>query len=135
VRVWRVAHESARYKSFPAGPYSHGTELERETAERIDAMRWDHYDDRHNTPHSDPTLRLIQENERCGFDSREALDGWFDGWTKLLTECGFRVYVYDVPDWAARVGRHGQTLFVGDEAVEVKTEPFTWATEQLELPA
>jgi len=133
VRVWRVAHETARYLSFPAGPYSHGDSLGSETSERIDPMRHDHCDDRHPSPHWDRTLGGIDAHERCGFGSREALDGWFDGWTTLLVECGFRVYVYDVPDWACRVGEHGQTLFRDDEAVEVLTEPFVWTVGQPSL--
>ncbi|MER5894745.1 hypothetical protein [Streptomyces sp. NPDC001876] len=121
--------------SFPAGPYCHGSELDSDTAERINDMRYAHCDDRHPSPHWDRTLNLIRDEERCGFNSREALDGWFEGFTKLLAECGFRVYVYDVPDWACRVGEHGQTLFVADEAVEMRTEPFAWTAEQLKLPA
>ncbi|QNE74023.1 hypothetical protein F0344_04865 [Streptomyces finlayi] len=135
MRVWRVAHENARTSGFPAGPYAYGGALDEATAERIDSMRWDHCGTRHPCPRDDSSLGDIAERERCGFNSREALDGWFDGWTKTLSECGFRIWVYDAPDWACRVGEHGQTLFVADEAVEVRTEPFTWAVEQLPLPA
>lgn len=124
MRVWRVAHESARVMSFPAGPYAYGTSLGEDTNERIDPMRWEHTDERHPCPSFDKTLRTIRPEERCGFDSREALDDWFDGWTTTLAECGFRVYTYDIPDWAVRVGALGQALFLADEAVEVGTEPF-----------
>lgn len=98
-------------------------------------MRYEHSDDRHPSPHWDRTLSGISLDERCGFASRESLDGWFAGFTALLAECGFRVYVYDVPDWACRVGEFGQVLFRDVEAVELRNEPFVWTTKQLELPA
>ncbi|MGW3674660.1 hypothetical protein [Streptomyces sp. NPDC005166] len=78
----------------------------------------------HPEPRRDPDLRGIDEHERCGFDSIDALDEWFDGWATALAGCGFVVTVYDVPDWAVRVGRHGQIVFDAAEAVEVDRYPF-----------
>ncbi|MBB4702920.1 hypothetical protein [Sphaerisporangium siamense] len=75
--------------------------------------------DSHPTPSLDPLLNGVDHAERCGFGSREALYQWFDGYTSLLHECGFREYVYEVPDADVRVGQVGQAVFSSLSASEV----------------
>ncbi|MEU8792192.1 hypothetical protein [Streptomyces sp. NPDC048643] len=87
----------------------------------------------HPSPYADADLRGISSHERCGFDSREALSDWFEGFLPLLVECGFRVYTYDVPDFACRVGRAGQAVFDQYEAKELSVEPFALKPQQIAL--
>ncbi|MET8691759.1 hypothetical protein ABZV65_04340 [Streptomyces bauhiniae] len=76
----------------------------------------------HPAPFFDDDLRTIQVHERCGFNSREALDCWFAGWTGPLSECGFRVWVYEVPDGDVRVGAvGGQVVFDPAHAELIET--------------
>ncbi|MER7688336.1 hypothetical protein [Streptomyces sp. NPDC097610] len=69
--------------------------------------------------------------ERCGFDSLDALNAWFEGWGEALSECGFQVWEYEVPDWAVRVGAYGQALFHAEEAVEISAYEFTYSQPAL----
>jgi hypothetical protein len=94
-------------------------------------MASDHSNTTHPSPYADPLLMGIQSYERCGFDSLDALNAWFDGWTEALADCGFEVWAYDVADWAVRVGAHGQVVFDAREAVELDRHEFT--PEQLAL--
>lgn len=130
MRVWRVAHESVLYHGFPSGPYSGGAEL---TASVRDDMYADHCDDDHPAPDADPKLRGIRDTQRCGFNSPDALYEWFAGWTAVLDASGFRVWEYDVPDWACKVGAKGQVVFTADEAIERGCEPLNLKPEQLTL--
>ncbi|QAY26961.1 hypothetical protein SEA_SHAWTY_37 [Streptomyces phage Shawty] len=130
MKVWRVAHKAVRESGFPTGPYS-CSGLDPDQAQAVWNMAGDHSDGRHPTPYADPELWSIQSHERCGFASPDDLNGWFDGWGDALSRAGFAVYVYDVPDWAARVGRFGQVVFAADEAVEL--ERYDFAPEQLTL--
>lgn len=134
MRVWRVAHESAQFEGVPAGPYACGAELPEGVAAKLHRMFEEHCDHEHPSPfHPDSGLRGINPNERCGFDSREALSDWFEGFLPLLAECGFRVYTYDAPDFACRVGFAGQTVFDKYEATELTAEPFALKPQQIAL--
>jgi len=123
MRVWRVAHKTATQNGFPSGPYN-GKGVPVEQYELLWSMGSDHSDAYHPSPYADPELHHIAAHERCGFNSLNALNKWFDGWVEALDGAGFAVYEYDVPDWAARVGRFGQVVFSADEAVEVSSHDF-----------
>jgi hypothetical protein len=134
VKVWRVAHESARYEGFPAGPYACSEVLPKEVNAAVWVMGMDHADESHPSPYADRKLRGIRAFERCGFSSREALCDWFADWFAVLDEAGFRAYEYDVPDWDVRVGgQRGQVCFRPDEARELSCEPFALKPEQMTL--
>lgn len=133
MRVWRVAHESTLQRGFPAGPYNGGVELKDATRDVLSDMYGAHCDDDHPSPYWDLSLNGIGPSERCGFNSPDALYDWFAGWTAALDECGFRVWTYDVPEWACTVGTRGQVVFTADEAVEVSSEPLNIEPEQLTL--
>lgn len=126
MRVWRVAHETATDRNgFPSGPYASGG-LPHDVAQALDGMRWDHCDAAHPSPRGDVSLYDIREEEHCGFDSLAALYEWFEErWRVTLFANGFRVFVYDVPNEYARVGRHGQTLFDRHYATPVTTLELT----------
>lgn len=130
MRVWRVGHGSALDSGFPSGPYTCRGVREFDI-ERLWGMASDHSNSMHPSPHADPLLGGISDHERCGFDSREALNAWFDGWTDALAGCNFSVWEYDVPEWAARVGKYGQVVFDSYEAVEISRHEFT--PEQMAL--
>ncbi|AFU62229.1 hypothetical protein TG1_34 [Streptomyces phage TG1] len=129
--MWRVAHESARYNGFPAGPYACSDALPTRSVSILFHMGLEHSGTDHPSPYADPALRGIADFERCGFESREALNAWFDGWSEALDEAGMRVWVYDVPDWCARSGFAGQVVFDALEAVEV--DAYAFEPEQLSL--
>ncbi|WP_433858212.1 hypothetical protein [Streptomyces kronopolitis] len=117
MRVYRVGHRTALDAGFPSGPYTcEGLDPEHVVA--LWGMAGDHTNGSHPSPFADPLLKGIEPFERCGFDSREALDTWFEGWESRLDAAGFIVWEYDVPDWAARVGRNGQVVFNNFEAFE-----------------
>ncbi|WTP74871.1 hypothetical protein OG778_23790 [Streptomyces sp. NBC_00184] len=122
--VWRVGHGSALDSGFPSGPYT-CTGMPEASVSRLWGMASDHSNLTHPSPYADPALRSIAAHERCGFDSREALNNWFDGWAEALDEADFEVWSYTVPDWAARVGAHGQVVFSSHEAVELSRHKFT----------
>ncbi|WP_030240712.1 MULTISPECIES: hypothetical protein [unclassified Streptomyces] len=130
MRVWRVGHRSALDSGFPSGPYT-AKGLTDAQYGALSGMGWAHSDMQHPCPYADHRLRGIAKEERCGFDSREALNEWFDGWTEAMSEADFLVWEYDVPDWAVRVGGLGQVVFVAEEAVEISHHEFT--PEQLTL--
>jgi len=123
VKVYRVAHKSALESGFPSGPYA-GKGVPDDSAQRLWGMASAHSTMTHPTPYADPDLHHIAEHERCGFDSLDALNAWFDGWTDALAECEFVVWTYEVPEWALRVGRCGQVVFDSIEAVEVSSHEF-----------
>lgn len=126
-----MAHRTALESGFPSGPYQGRMKLSDRDSDRLWRMSISHADLSHLPPDADPKLVHISRYERCGFDSRDALSAWFDGWTNTLAECGFIVWEYDVPDWAARVGARGQVVFAAAEAVEVAQYEFQ--PEQLGL--
>ena len=128
--VWRVGHKAALDSGFPSGPYT-CTGMGEEDTSRVWGMAGEHSNSTHPSPYADPALKGIRSYERCGFDSREALNTWFDGWTDALDESGFEVWTYDVPDWAVRVGAHGQVVFDHNEAREIRRGRFEH--EQLPL--
>ncbi|MFD3904114.1 hypothetical protein HXS80_15985 [Streptomyces sp. CB04723] len=130
MKVWRVGHKSALNSGFPSGPYTCAG-VPDEACDRLWGMAGAHSNSTHPSPQADPLLRGIQPEERCGFDTCDALNEWFDGWTDVLHECGFEVWAYEVPDWAARVGRNGQVVFLANEAVEIGRHAFT--PEQMAL--
>ncbi|MFE9026202.1 hypothetical protein ACFYOA_08055 [Streptomyces iakyrus] len=130
MKVWRVGHKTSRQLDFPSGPYTRRG-VPREQSELLDGMGWSHGDDEHPSPSFDPALGGIALHERCGFDSREALNKWFDGWLVQLDMADFVVWAYEVPDSAARVGKHGQVVFSTTDATELGHEPFR--REQLDL--
>ncbi|MFD7257797.1 hypothetical protein [Streptomyces sp. NPDC059874] len=132
--VWRVAHESAEYKGFPSGPYACGESLPVGTRDRLEDMHYAHCGSHHPSPFNGYSgLPGITEEQRCGFDSREALYEWFANFTAVLHECGFRVFVYDVPDFAAHVGNFGQTVFDKYEAIERSREDLDLTPAQIPL--
>lgn len=121
LKVWRVAHSVAKFHDFPSGPYNrHGVSDLVDCTPLYD-MSSDHTTYRHPAPHWDAKLQRIAPHERCGFDSHEALDRWFAGWTGPLAACGFRAWVYEVPDEYVRVGAHGQALFDHARAELIET--------------
>ncbi|MFJ8955604.1 hypothetical protein ACIRO1_36485 [Streptomyces sp. NPDC102381] len=122
--VWRVGHSKALDDGVPSGPYT-CKNVDEKSSVRLWGMAGDHSNSTHPSPYADPLLRGIASYERCGFNSREALNTWFDGWIEALDSAGFEVWSYEVPDWAARVGRHGQVVFDGREAVEQSRHTFT----------
>jgi hypothetical protein len=130
MKVYRVGHKTALDSGFPSGPYT-CEGVPPEDVARMWGMASDHMGGTHPSPYADPALMGIQSFERCGFDSLDALNRWFDNWTEALDESGFQVWTYEVPDWAVRVGRHGQAVFDGREAVELAQHVF--APEQMAL--
>jgi hypothetical protein len=124
MRVWRVAHETARDRNgFPSGPYTSGG-LPEATSDAFSEMRFAHCDDRHPPPFYDGSLMTIEDTEHCAFTSLYALNGWFEHeWRILLFAYGFKVYVYEVP--GARVGQYGQALFDRRTAQLISTTDLT----------
>jgi hypothetical protein len=93
-----------------------------------------HSDAYHPSPSWDRELGYIFDHEHCGFNSREALYEWFADYTRVLSECGFRVFVYDVADEYVRVGSlGGQAIFDRCAAIEKSREDLDLAPAQLEL--
>lgn len=123
MKVYRVAHATARDSGFPSGPYASYDTLPRESNAILQDMRWEHSDDAHPSPSWDRRLGGIGDHERCGFDSLDALYTWFDGWCERLTLAGFLLWVYEAPPEAVRVGEHGQAVFNPSEARELSSEP------------
>lgn len=117
MKVYRVGHKSALDFGFPSGPYTCEGVPSADVG-RMWGMAPAHASGTHPTPRADPLLNGIDSHERCGFDSLEALNRWFEGWGEALAESGFQVWMYEVPDWAVRVGKFGQAVFDGREAVE-----------------
>lgn len=115
MKVWRVAHETMTYLDFPAGPYVNGMDTD------VFYCMWNAHDcnTSHPSPNSDYKLSGIDEAERCGFDSLEALNKWFEGFHDVLHSAGYLVFVYDVPAEDVRVGRHGQAVFPANSAIEI----------------
>lgn len=130
MRVWRVAHRTALDTGFPSGPYT-GCGVGTKEAERLWDMAGAHSNLTHPSPQADPKLQGMGDYERCGFDSLDALNAWFEGWGEALSECGFQVWEYEVPDWAVRVGAYGQALFHAEEAVEISAYEFTYSQPAL----
>ncbi|MBJ6623613.1 hypothetical protein H4N49_36775 [Streptomyces sp. DHE17-7] len=128
--MWRVGHGTALDQGFPTGPYT-CRGLTAEQAAHVWHMSTKHSYGTHPSPYADPALKMIANWERCGFDSADALEEWFSGWFDTLHEAGFRVWVYEVPEWAVRVGRRGQAVFDSGEAVEI--ESYEFRPTQLEL--
>lgn len=130
MKVWRVAHESLRDGGHPVGPYM--AQLAEEDELDLEVMYKAHCDpNTHPTPGRCGQLDGILPEERCGFDSRFALDIWFDGYAELLARLGFQIYVYVVD--SARRGRQGQVLFDPEDAELLCTESLCSYTLQLEL--
>jgi hypothetical protein len=82
------------------GPYRgyDGTET------KLEEMLCDHgldYRCNHPTPWEEPQIgsRMDDADYRCGFHSMEQMMEWFDGWGDALAEYGFRVHVYDIPEF------------------------------------
>jgi hypothetical protein len=114
VKVWRVEHEAQNYHEWPAGPYCGPA--------RVGGLSWAHNDDEHPAPGWDRDLNGIRFNEVCGLISREALDVWFRDWHGKLSERGFVISVYDVPEDHARVGEFGQVVFNYGAATRIGAE-------------
>lgn len=117
--IWRVAHKEHTYLGFPSGPYfSAGLPLEIvvNTSGMGDAHSWE---PKHPSPSEDPELGWVKADERCGFNSLNALFDWFDGFINLLRENGFVMYMYEVPEKYVRVGKFGQALFNWTAADEI----------------
>jgi len=132
MRVWRVAHRTAVYKDFPAGPYAGAKALPADDAEIVWGLCIDHIGNPHPSPGADPELgHYIAGHEVCGFNSPDALYEWFDRWTGRLSEAGYIVYEYDSDD--ARVGRYGQTVFDRRTAKLVRSYPLDTKPAQLAL--
>jgi hypothetical protein len=73
----------------------------------------------HKTPYGDRILNGISPFEYCGFDSLANLKKWFAGFLRELHGAGFVVTVWDCPDYLARTGYNGQTLFYRHEATKI----------------
>lgn len=111
MHVYRVAHKKLTCEGLPSGPYViYG--LTPEVRSQLRQMEGAHnWCPRHPSPTSDPALGDIYPWQRCGFDSREMLHEWFQGFTKDLSDAGFAIYTYEVPDEVVKVGKFGQALF------------------------
>lgn len=120
--IYRVAHEVLTYEDFPSGPY-HSASLPFELCQSVSWVLVKAHGDceRHLPPQWDSLLDRIEADERCGFDSLEALYKWFEGFIELLIEHGFLIYVYDVHPRDARVGQNGQAVFDMYQAKQVRT--------------
>lgn len=74
----------------------------------------------HSLNKDHPPPKMIARDYFCAFDSREALDTWFDGHADILHEAGFIVRVYKadkvVPDTL------GQVVFRKTSAKALTTE-------------
>lgn len=124
MKIWRVMHPDVidPLSGLPIGPYK-ATPGEW-NCHRV-AMGRAHIDSAHLCPFYDPKLEYhIDADEMCAFNSRYALDAWFDGWAERLQEAGFVVGCYEVPDSAIRVGGFGQAVFTALEARSLGCEPW-----------
>lgn len=134
MKVWRVAHRTAKYDDFPSGPYACPETLPAGTVAALEEMYGEHTDSRHQTPYCDRRLRGISDHERCGFISRTHLDEWFSGWHKTLADNGFIVWVYELHDEEdVRVGDDGQVVFTPLWATGCGTEELNTVPVQLHL--
>ncbi|MFE5621703.1 hypothetical protein ACFQ8S_06775 [Streptomyces virginiae] len=132
--VWRVAHNEIEHKHFPAGPYACWESLPEDVYDALSKMHNAHCDVNHPSPYSYYSgLYGIRPEERCGFNSREALYEWFANYTEMLDANGFRVFVYDVPDFAVQVGELGQVVFTAYEAIEKSREDLDLSPSQISL--
>lgn len=132
MKVWRVAHRTETFVNFPVGPYfvdkkalPDGPDL------TLYDMYMKHCDAEHPSPGWDYDLKYIRSDERCGFDSREALDEWFKGYHGVLDTCGFTVWVYESDEY--RVGSRGQVLFSALWARSLRNEDLDTVPVQLDL--
>lgn len=123
MKVYRVGHSVALDVGFPSGPYTCRGVPSADVA-RMWGMASAHMGGTHPSPYADSLLGGISAAERCAFDSIDALNRWFDGFGDALADAGFEVWTYEVPDWAVRVGRYGQAVFVANEAVEIERHAF-----------
>jgi hypothetical protein len=123
VRVWRVAHATARHNEFPSGPYT-CKNVPIDQYEKLTGMGWRHSDARHPSPQADPNLNTIHDDEVCGFASLDELNGWFEDFGDRLSAAGFHIWEYEAPEFSYRVGAFGQVVFRKDAAVLIGHEPF-----------
>lgn len=136
MRVFRVGHATRTIRvddvRIPVGPYS-----DLSASDSLRDMVWSHSrpcaELHHPSPDFCPELRYIDLDEVCAFDSMPALLDWFESWHRTLAENGFRIWIYDVPDSAARVGTFGQVVFRPARARLVDVQDFELKDEQLTL--
>lgn len=133
MKVWRVAHETATFDGFPSGPYACAETLPNDIVIALRPMFEGHCNMEHPSPYHDTALRGIAPFERCGFASLESLYEWFDRYTGTLDECGFKVYVYDVPGPFVRSGRNRQAVFAADRATLLETFALDLHPVQLDM--
>jgi hypothetical protein len=117
VLVFRVATtKRSNGGSIPAGPYIGRSHLDFEND-----MASDHTDECHPSPINDG-LGWPTSDEYCGFSAISDLTEWFGGWLGQLSDAGYLMHVYDVPDEHVRQG-HYQVLAKLELGTLVRTEP------------
>lgn len=105
--VYRVANENGH------GPYI-SSNLTRAVKDALEPMYDVHWGAHHPTPDFDHPGHFIREDEICAFSSQTQLLDWFDGFEELLDSLGFRVYEFNVPDWAVTELRHQTIICTGE---------------------
>lgn len=106
--VYRVAHsvilDPNTGSRHPLGPYRARSEprLDAEIRNALNEMSWEHSDDAHPTPEQDGITFTM--SHLCAFTDTATLRKWFHGYLDLLNRGQFRVFVYDVPKRAVRMG-------------------------------
>ena len=116
--VYRVAHATKKGEhQFPLGPYQ-GYDRSSE----LDEINWAHSgDDDHPTPSSDG-IRGMESTDFCALPSMGWLKKWFSGWFGILSKDDYRIWVYDVPSDAVKLG-YRQLVFDYRRAKLIRTEP------------
>ncbi len=78
------------------GPYQSQTS-DTFLAQNLSSMAESHMGSHHPTPFED-CGRYIRAYEYCAFESLDKLSYWFAGYAAILTECGFSIVTYEVPE-------------------------------------
>jgi hypothetical protein len=69
----------------------------------------------HPNPYSEGLL-VHSLTSVCGLASPERLLEWFDGWLSRFNDAGFRIRIYNSPDWWVQVGKK-QVVFNKSESI------------------
>lgn len=76
------------------------------------------WDDDHPSPWEEDGL-FIADADRCGFDSPQSLQAWFEGFMDRLGDAGFNVVRYRIPEHRVQFGNK-QVVFEPRSASPVK---------------
>lgn len=107
MRVYRVEHPLDG-----EGPYL--------GAWGIEHLKWAHNDDAHPGPRQEGLK--IYGNQVCAMKTMDRLGAWFEGWWECLSNTGFYVAEYEVPDEYVEQGKI-QLIFDKTMATLIKSEP------------